>query len=167
MSKNNTNQNNNGRNYNNNRKGRNNNFNDHKKVVKHPRVNPNEIKVPLYLPANLNENITNEILDVLAATKFNKISFPLGTYRCLVDSSVDENDTRICTIGHVRGYNAETKEFTVIVFDKFIETIKSHENVAVDLMFTTYKENLGTITKINIVPAFSEEKCEDSDEVNK
>ena len=70
MSNNNANQ-NNERTYNNNHRGRNNNRN---KVAKQPKVNPNEIKAPLYLSENLSEDIINEITDVLTNTRFNKIS---------------------------------------------------------------------------------------------
>ena len=158
---NNTNRNNNGRN-NNNRRGQNNNFN--KKVTRQPRVNPNEIKAPLYLPADLNENIVNEITTVLTETKFNKISIPLGTYRCIIDSNVDADDARVCTIGYIRKYDAETKEFTLTLFNKFTDLIKSQGDVVVELQFTTFKEALGSITKFNIVPVVYEEVTEEVDE---
>lgn len=157
---NNTNRNNNGRN-NNNRRGQNNNFN--KKVVRQPKVNPNEIKAPLYLPADLNENIVNEITTVLTETKFNKISIPLGTYRCMIDNNVDADDTRVCTIGYIRKYNAETKEFTLTLFNNFVDLIKSMGDVVVELQFTTFKEALGSITKFNIVPVVYEEVAEEEE----
>lgn len=148
------NQNNNGKSYNNN------NFNSRKKVARQPKVNPNEIKASLFLPANLNENIKNEILDVLATTKFNKISIPLGTYRFMIDSNISEDDNRICTIGYIRNYNADTKEFTVVIFSKFIDLVKGNSNVAIELQFTEYKENLGTITKFNIIPVIVDYEVE-------
>ena len=48
---------NNKRNFNNNQRGRNNNY---KKSDRQPKVNPNEIKVELLLPADLNEDIIDE-----------------------------------------------------------------------------------------------------------
>lgn len=143
-----------------------NNFNERKKTNKQPKVNPNELKAPLFLSADLNENIVNEILDVLAETKFNKISMPLGTYRCLIDSDLDESDTRVCTIGYIRSFNPETKEFTVIVFSKFLDLIKEYGDIAMELQFTNHKEHLGTITKFNIVPVVYEEESEDVNEVD-
>lgn len=160
MSNNNANQ-NNERTYNNNHRGRNNNRN---KVAKQPKVNPNEIKAPLYLSANLSEDIINEITDVLTNTRFNKISIPLSTYRCLVDSNVDADDNRVCTIGYIRNYNAETKEFTVVVFSNFIDIIKEQGDIALELQFTKYKEGLGTITKFIIVPVYNEESEDDIEE---
>lgn len=148
-----------------NNKEHNNNFNERNKVAKQPKVNPNELKAPLFLPADLNENIVSEILDVLEKNRFNKISIPVGTYRNLIESNIDADDTRVCTIGYVRGYNAETEEFTVIVFSKFIDLIKSHGDIAMELQFTEYKEKLGTITKFNIVPAVYEENNASETEV--
>ena len=152
MSNNNTNQNN----RTNNNRGRNNNY-DRKKVNKQPKVNPNEIKAPLYLPADLNENIVNEITEVLTSTKFNKISIPIGVRKCFIDNTVDANDTRVATIGYIRNYNAETCEFTVIVFGNFTNIIKELGSIAIDLQIITYKESLGTITKFNIIPVIYEE----------
>lgn len=151
MSKNNTNQNNE---RNNNRGG---NYNNRKKVAKQPKVNPNEIKAPLYLPADLNENIVNEIPDVLTGTRFNKISIPLNIRKCFLDYNVDENDTRTSTIGYIRRYNAETREFTVVIFSNFIDAVKEYANVAVEPQFTTYKDGLGTITKLTMVPVVYED----------
>lgn len=158
---------NNNTNYNNNKRnnrGRNNNFDENRKAIKQPKVNPNEIKLPLYLPADLEENIVNEIFDVLSTTRFNKISVPLGTYKCLVDSDIDGDDNRVCTIGYIRNYNKENNEFTVIVFGKFLDTIKAYNDIAMELTFNKYKDSLGTITKFNIVPVYYEEESEDGTE---
>ena len=151
---------NNRKNFNNNQRGRNNNY---KKSDRQSRVNPNEIKVPLLLPADLNEDITNEILDVLASTKFNKVSIPLGAYRNLIEDTAEEGDTRVCTIGYIKNYDVVSKTFAVIIYDKFLETIKNPElgELKMSLVFTTYKEtSLGTITKFNITCVNSEAVAE-------
>lgn len=154
----------------NNYKGRNTNFNGRKRSSREPKVNLNEIKVPLQLPGlNLDDlNITHEIFDVLAETKFNKISIPLGTYRYLIDSTIEKDDNRICTIGYIRDYDVETDEFTVIIFDKFINLIKDLGDIAINLVFTRHVNSLGTITKFNIAPAviYNEEGCVDCDEID-
>lgn len=139
------------------------NFNDHNKVARQPKVNPNEFKAQLFLPASLSESIKTEILDVLAKTKFNKISIPVGTYRYLIESNIDADDARVCTIGYIRGYNAETEEFTLVVFSKFTDIIKSLGDIAIDLQFTQYKEKLGTITKFNILPVLYDEEDEQAE----
>lgn len=131
-----------------------------RKNTRQPKLRHNEIKVPLYLSADLDENMTNSIIDVLSETKFNRISIPLGIYRCLIDNTVDSDDLRVCTIGYIRGYDAETREFTVTIFNKFIDVVKGQGDVVVDLQFTTYKDSLGSITKFNIVPVVYEESAE-------
>jgi hypothetical protein len=144
----------------NNQRGRNNNY---KKSERQPKVNPNELKVALSLPADLNNDIANEILDVLASTKFNKISIPLGAYRNMIDAAAEENDIRVCTIGYIKNYDVVNKVFTVIIFDRFLEVIKNPElgQLKMELAFTTYKEtSLGTITKFNIACASCENEVE-------
>ena len=136
--------------------------------TKQPKVNPNEVKAPLYLPADLADTIREQILGVLAGCKFNKISIPLGTYRYLVDNTVGEDDNRITTIGYVRRYDAESQEFSVVIFNNFIDLIKSNEHNAIELVFSTYNENLGTILKFNIIPVeYADEVDEQEDETDK
>lgn len=127
---------------------------------KQPKVNPNEIKALLYLPEDITDTIREQILGVLESCKFNKISIPLGTYRCLIDSSVSENDSRVTTIGYIRKYDAEAQEFSVVIFNKFIDLIKANEHNAIELTYNTYGENLGTILKFNIIPVeYEDEEC--------
>ena len=126
------------------------NFNN-KKFNKKPRVNPNEVKASLCISKVITEDMYREIIDVLANTKFNKISIPLGIYRNAIDSNVDADDVRITTIGYIRDYNTETYEFTVVIFKNFIDYIKKIENPVIDLLFTeTRNGTLGTITKFVI-----------------
>ena len=134
----------------------------HNKKFREPRVNPNEIKASLCLPADLNENIANEIIDTINNTKFNKISIPLSTYRWIIDGVKEgsEPDTRSTTIGYIRNYNAETKEFTLIVFTGFIDKVKSLGDIAIEVQFTEYKERLGTITKLNVIPVIKDTDSE-------
>lgn len=149
----------------NNEECRNNSNGNKKPIKKNHKVNPNEIKVPLYLPADLNENTANEILKVLAETKFNKISIPVGTYRCLIDYNVDESDNRVCTIGYIRNYNIKNNEFTVVIFSKFMDFVKSMKESAIELTFTNYKDKLGTITKFNIIPVVYENEEDNEPEI--
>ena len=129
-------------------------FNGNKKFNKKPRepkVNPNEVKATLGILKPVDEKVYTEILDVLASTKFNKVSIPLGIYKSVIDSNVDADDSRITTIGYIRDYDAETKKFTVIIFKNFIDYIKDNNYSAIDLLFTVTKNgDLGTITKFII-----------------
>lgn len=166
MSKNNNfNQSNNERYYNNNRGGRRNSFNNRNKNDRQPKTNPNVIKMPLYLQNSIPEDIANEILSILATNKFNKISIPLSTYRFTFEET-NEGDNRVYTIGYIRNYNAETCEFTVVVFDGFLDAIKSLGNVGINPMYTTYNNALGTITKFIAVPVVLAENESTDDEVD-
>ena len=155
MSKYKMNQNKNEKKYNNNRK-------EHKKFNKQPKVvNYTELKVPLYLSAN--QDIIDEVIDVLSDTKFDKISIPLSTYRSLIDSNVDADDTRIATIGHIRKYDSEESEFTVVIYNNFIGLINSHKHFVIEPQITYNKDKkLGTIIKFNIIPVVYENEEADA-----
>ena len=129
-------------------------FNGNKKFFKKPKTNPNEIKAPLFINKVIDENMYTEILEVLESTKFNKVSIPIGMFKSLIDSNVDADDSRVTTVGYIRNYNAETKEFSVIIFKGYAELIKKYNKYAADLLFTEHpKGGLGTITKFIIYPA--------------
>lgn len=157
-------------NYRNNERNQNRRGYNNKKANKQPKVNPNEIKIPLYLPVDLNDGVKNEIYDVLESTKFDKISIPLGIYRNLIEDC-EEGDTRVCTIGYIRSYDAESAVFTVVLFSKYANMVKElgMNNLVLELMFNTYNDTLRTITKFNIacIPSDNEEtenKAETIDE---
>ena len=139
--------------YNTNQENRRKTFNGNKKFNKAPKVNPNEIKAQLRIEKVITEDIYTELLDVLASTKFNKVSIPLGVYKNAIDSNVDADDARITTVGYIKDYNAETQIFTVVIFKGLVDTIKNFENPVMKLLFTeTRKGTLGTITKFVINP---------------
>lgn len=137
------------------------------------KVNPNQIKAVVAFDEGTPETVAEEILDVLKKTMFNKLSYPIGTYRNYVDDSAAEDDTRITTIGYVRNYDADNEEFTIVLFPKFTDIIKNMGEIGVQVLFTTNKrtEGLGSITKFNIVPCISvsadevcdEEKAEETE----
>ena len=130
------------------------------------KVNPNEIKAVVAFNEGVAEKVAEEILNVLKKTMFNKLSYPIGTYRSYVDDSVDNDDTRITTIGYVRNYDAENEEFTIILFPKFTDIIKDMGEIGVEVLHTINKrtEGLGSITRFNIVPCISVDTSEGCDE---
>ena len=105
------------------------------------------IEAKLALPADISDELKEEILQVLKATRFSKISIPLSTYRYLVDSSVkaDEKPIRVTTVGYIRKFNSETNVFTVVLFNN--STYK-----VIELGCSEFKDKLGTITKFVIAP---------------
>jgi len=126
-----------------------------------PKTNPNEVKAKLIFDGTLSDNVIEEILDVLAEMKFNKISVPVGTYRYILEPE-NQEDTRICTAGYVKNYNAEKQEFTIILFSKVRDVIKDLGDLCVELICTVYGGKLGTITKFNILP-YDEDEVEECD----
>lgn len=128
-----------------------------------PESNPNEIKTKLLVSPDFKEEVKQEILDVLAETKFNKISIPLGTYRYLVEDNVAEDDNRIITVGYIKKYNPSNQEFTVILFNNMRDIIKEMGNLTIELLCTMFGGHLGTITKFNIIPVEEDVQDEDSE----
>lgn len=128
-----------------------------------PEPNPNEIRTKLLISSDFKEEVKEEILDVLAETKFNKISIPLGTYRYLVENDVAEDDNRIVTVGYIKKYNPSNQEFTVILFNNMRDIIKDMGNLTIELLCTMFGGHLGTITKFNIIPVEEDIQDEDSE----
>ena len=114
------------------------------------------IEAKLALPADISDELKEEILQVLKSTRFSKISIPLSTYRYLVDSSVkaDEKPIRVTTVGYIRKFNAETNVFTVVLFNNstYKDTIESFTDPVIELGWSEFKDKLGTITKFVIAP---------------
>ena len=141
----------------NNKNNRSNNQQRSTRPTKEKKVNPNQIKAVVAFDEGTPDAVAEEILDVLKKTMFNKLSYPIGTYRSLIDNTVPEDDTRITTIGYVRNYDAENEEFTVILFPKFTDIIKDMGEIGIQVLHTINKrtEGLGSITKFNIVPCMT------------
>jgi hypothetical protein len=112
----------------------------------------NYITAKLAFYKDLPDEVYNEIIDVLKKTKFNKISFPLNTYRYLIDETVDDIDTRMATVGYIKRFDADKLEFTVAVYPKSHDAVAAFENPVVEVVWTEFKGKLGVITKLNIVP---------------
>lgn len=126
---------------------RNNKFNNTK------REKPNNLlKVPVCLPLDINADLRAEIISVLESTQFNKISFPIGTYRGLVEADA-QNPDRILTIGYIRSYDKETETFTVVVFNGAIESVFKIAEPALEVLYAERDNKLTVITKMNVISA--------------
>lgn len=132
---------------------------------KQKRVNPKEVKLPVYLPADLNEDIYNEIVDLLNTTKFNKISIPVNISRHLINP--DDTSNKVSVIGYIRNYNPETTEFTIILFDNLVEPVKNLGDIAMAVVFNTYKEKFTNIARFEVIPVTFEPVFTEDEEVNK
>jgi hypothetical protein len=104
-------------------------------------------------PGDISEELRNEILEVFAGTKFNKISFPLSSYRRLLDQNAPEDETRSLTVGYVFKFDPEMNKFTVVLYNTVLTTIQAFENPVIEPVFTQRNGKLGTVIKLNIVPA--------------
>ena len=128
------------------------NHDNDRKFDRPRRENPNEFKIPVFLSKDVDKNIHDEIIDVLSNTKFNKISIPVYAYRDLIDDNT-ENVNKLFNIGYIRKYDAKAKTFTVIIFNKFVDTIKSINEVMIHpVHIDDHKGHLRTITKFTILP---------------
>ena len=108
-------------------------------------------EVPLCLPTDTADEVVNEIIDVLKATRFNKISVPLTTYRTMLEDGLAEDDTRITTIGYIKKFDSVSKTFNVVIFANSAKTIEDNydkESLGITLFFTKRKDGLGSITNI-------------------
>ena len=112
----------------------------------------NYITAKLVFCKEVSDAVFDEIVDVLKKTKFNKISFPLSSYRNLFDNTVAADDTKMLTVGYIKKFDAENLEFTVMVFPKCKEVVDAFKNPAIEVVWTEFNDKLGVITKLNIIP---------------
>lgn len=124
----------------------------------------NHFKVGFVLPDDISENVKAEVMEVLESTKFNKISFPISTYRYYVDSNVDTDDNRVVTVGYIKNYDVEKQLFTIVIFGNNRVPINEFDNPTLEIVFSEYNGKLGTITKINIINLEEDDDEDESDE---
>lgn len=132
--------------------------NKNAKTTKKAPVNTNfTAKLALY--RDTSDEVFNEIVDVLKKTRFNRISFPLNSYRKLFDPSLPADDARLLTVGYIKKFDAEKMEFTVAVFPKSREVVEGFGTSVIEVVWNEKDNKLTTITKLNIVPDDGTEAC--------
>lgn len=124
----------------------------------------NSIEVTLAFPADITEELRTEIMDVINTTKFNKISFPLSSYRHSHDDSIPADDTRVITVGYIKKFDRKNSVFHVVLFNNVKSLIEEFDNPIIKVDFTQYNGKLGTITKLIIIPTCIDNES-DTDEV--
>ena len=117
----------------------------------------NHMKLSFVLPEDASENAVNELLDVLKTTKFNRISFPVSTYRYYLDENIGNDDNRVVTIGYIKNFDAETGLFTIVIFNNNKPAIEVFKNPTLEVVFSEYNGKLGCITKFNVIDMPTEE----------
>lgn len=109
------------------------------------------IKAPMIITRECSDEVRQEVLNVLSSTQFNKISIPLYSIRNILFEDESDN-TKNITVGYIRGYDSETNEFTVVIYDGFKDKITKFENPAIEIVFGIYNNELTVISKLNIIP---------------
>lgn len=115
--------------------------------------------IPLSVREGTSEEVVNEIIEVLKSTRFNKISFPLTSYRRIYDDTTSADDNRVVAVGYIKKFDATNKTFTVIMFSNNADTLTKKykkEDLMIEAVFTQFKEKLGIITKLVIAPMTAE-----------
>lgn len=115
--------------------------------------------IPLSVREGTSEEVVNEIIEVLKSTRFNKISFPLTSYRRIYDDTTSADDNRVVAVGYIKKFDATNKTFTVIMFNNNADVLTKKykkEDLMIEAVFTQFKEKLGIITKLVIAPMTAE-----------
>lgn len=115
--------------------------------------------IPLSVREGTSEEVVNEIIEVLKSTRFNKISFPLTSYRRIYDDTTSADDNRVVAVGYIKKFDATNKTFTVIMFNNNADALTKKykkEDLMIEAVFTQFKEKLGIITKLVIAPMTAE-----------
>ena len=121
----------------------------------------NIIKAQLDLSAIPGE-IAEEIEQVISATRFNKISIPVYSPRCLLtdEENKDTSDKRTAVVGYVKRYNPEDQTFQIVLFANAKAAVNGFVNPVIEPTYTQYNDKLSVITKLVIVPNEVEEEDE-------
>lgn len=121
------------------------------------------LKVPFTMPADLTNDIHNEIMDIIETTKFDKVSVPVSSYRRFYDNRIDASDNRTSVIGYIKSFNKEDNTFTVVIYSNNAKITSDFANPEITIAFTIYKDEFGAITKFIIAPTTSEKDIDDSE----
>lgn len=113
----------------------------------------NYFEAELEFDNSTSEEIKEEIVNVLGAAKFNKLSYPVSTYLHFVldaDSNV-ENKTKIVNVGYIKKFIKDQNKFILSISNANKEKISNFKNPKIKILFNEYAGKLGIIKKILIV----------------
>lgn len=116
------------------------------------------IEVELSIPSDTESEIRDSIIEVLSKTRFDKISFPLSSYRNLFDENLDSDDPRTMTVGYIKRFNSKTNKFSVVIYNGVRDTVDTFGDLLITPVFTQYDGKFGTIIKLIITPDYSKDK---------
>lgn len=99
----------------------------------------------------VSEDLKKEIIDVLKSSRFNKLSYPIVSYRKLIAENSDEEDTKIITVGYIKKYIKDENKFIFNIFNNCKDAVNNFTNPVIKVTFTEYDGKLGIISKIIVV----------------
>lgn len=105
----------------------------------------------LVFDEDVSEDLKKEIIDVLKSARFNKLSYPIASYRNLIAEDTDEEDTKIITVGYIKKFIKDENKFIFNIFNNCRTAVKSFIKPAIKISFTEYDGKLGVISKIIVV----------------
>lgn len=126
------------------------------------------LTVPMALPSNIQENVEEDILEVLAKTPFNRLSIQLTGYSKIVEP--DNNDRRgqkadkTSNIGFVKDFDINKNMFNVLVFERFAKVIQGFLSPAVEIIYVDNYRGLTRISKFNLIDLDGDKKKKNKDQ---
>ena len=126
------------------------------------------LTIPMALPSNIQENVEEDILEVLAKTPFNKLSIQLTGYSKIVEPN--NNDHRgqkadkTSNIGFVKDFDINKNMFNVLVFERFAKVVQGFLSPAVEIIYVDNYRGLARISKFNLIDLDSGKKKKDKNQ---
>ena len=112
------------------------------------RSNNNYLEAQLVFDESVSDELKEEIINVLATTKFNKLSYPISTYSYLLFEFVENSENKTTVVGYIKKFIKDESKFVFVIYNNSKEIIKSFADMKIKVKFNEYNGKLGIITKI-------------------
>jgi hypothetical protein len=110
--------------------------------------NNNYLEAQLVFDESVSDELKEEIINVLATTKFNKLSYPISTYSYLLFENVENSENKTTVVGYIKKFIKDESKFVFVIYNNSKEIIKSFTDMKIKVKFNEYNGKLGIITKI-------------------
>lgn len=110
--------------------------------------NNNYLEAQLVFDESVSDELKEEIINVLATTKFNKLSYPISTYSYLIFENVENSENKTTVVGYIKKFIKDESKFVFVIYNNSKEIIKSFADMKIKVKFNEYNGKLGIITKI-------------------
>lgn len=110
--------------------------------------NNNYLEAQLVFDESVSDELKEEIINVLATTKFNKLSYPISTYSYLLFENVENSENKTTVVGYIKKFIKDESKFIFVIYNNSKEIIKSFADMKIKVKFNEYNGKLGIITKI-------------------